>query len=77
MLPRTKLITSYKAFVRPYLDYGDISFDQTFNILSHDKLELVQYNACLPITGAIRGKSNENLDQESALESVRVLRWYR
>ena len=77
MLPRAKLITSYKAFVRPYLDYGDISLDQLFNILSHDKLESVQYNACLPITGAIRGKSNENLYQESALESLRVLPWYR
>ena len=77
MLPRTKLITSYKAFVRPYLDYGDISFDQSFNILSHDKLESVQYNACLPITGAIRGKSNEKLYQESALESLRLLSWYR
>ena len=61
MLPRTKLITLYKAFVRSHLDYGDISFGQAFNNFSHDKLESVQYNACPAITGAIKGKSNEKL----------------
>ena len=28
LLPRFALITIYKAFVRPYLDYGDILNDQ-------------------------------------------------
>ena len=27
-LPRQALITIYKAFVRPYLDYGDVLYDQ-------------------------------------------------
>ena len=36
----------------------------------HQKLESIQYNACLAITGAIRGKSKEKLYQELALESL-------
>ena len=30
-LPRAALITIYKSFVRPHLDYGDILYDQAFN----------------------------------------------
>ena len=30
-LPRQALITIYKAFVRPHLDYGDILYDQACN----------------------------------------------
>ena len=77
MLPRATLITIYKAFVRPHLDYGDILYDQAFNISFHDRLESVQYNACLAITGAIRGTSKEKLYQELGLESLRLRRWYR
>ena len=28
LLPRQALITIYKAFVRPHLDYGDVLYDQ-------------------------------------------------
>ena len=31
LLSRSTLITIYKAFARPHLDYGDILFDQTYN----------------------------------------------
>ena len=31
ILRRKSLITIYKSFPRPYLDYGDIIYDQTFN----------------------------------------------
>ena len=77
LLPRTTLITIYKAFVRPHLDYGDILYDQAFNSSFHDRLESVQYNACLAIMGAIRGTSREKLYQELGLESLRLRRWYR
>ena len=30
-LPRSTLITIYKSFVRPHLDYGDIMYDQPNN----------------------------------------------
>ena len=31
ILPRLVLMTIYKAFVRPYLDYGDIIYDEAYN----------------------------------------------
>ena len=37
-LPRSALTTIYKAFVRPYLDYGDILYDQAYNMSFHHKL---------------------------------------
>ena len=64
LLPKTALITIYKAFVRPHLDYGDILYDQAFNFSFLQKLEFIQYRACLVITGAIRGTSRETIYQE-------------
>ena len=61
------LRTIYKAFVRSHLDYGDALFDQGFNASSHKKLESMQYNTCLALTGTIRGTSNETLYQELGL----------
>ena len=29
-LPRAALITIYKAFIKPHLDYGDILYDQAY-----------------------------------------------
>ena len=31
ILPRTPLITIYKSFIRPHLDYCDVIFDQPNN----------------------------------------------
>ena len=76
LLPRSTLITIYKGFVRPYLDYGNNLCDQAYNMSFHHKLESIQYNACLAITGAIRGTSNEKLYQELGLESLQLQRWY-
>ena len=68
-LPRAAaLITIYKAFIRPYIDYGDILYDQAYNMSFHHKLESIQYNACLSITGAIRGTSRVELYQEIGLQ---------
>ena len=77
LLPRTALITLYKAFVRPHFDYGDIIYDQAHNASFHQKLESLQYNACLAITGAIRGSSREKIYQELGFESLQQRRWYR
>ena len=54
-LPRVPLITIYKSFIRLHLDYIDILYDQTFNNSFHERLESIQYNAALAITGTIRG----------------------
>ena len=77
LLPRSALITIYKAFVRSHLDYGDILYDQAYNMSFHHKLESIQYNACLAITGAIQGTSKEKLYQELGIESLQLRRWYR
>ena len=76
-LPRAPLVTIYKSFVRPHLDYGDILYDQTFNNSFHERLESIQYNAALAITGAIRGSSREKLYQELGFVSLQQRRWYR
>ena len=57
LLPRSALITIYKAYVRLYLDYGDILYDQAYDMSFQHKLESIQYNACLAITGTIPGKN--------------------
>ena len=38
LLPRSALITIYKAFIRTHLDYGDILYDQHYNMSLHHKL---------------------------------------
>ena len=70
ILSRRSLVTIYKSFIRPHLDYGDIIFDQAFNKSFHDNLESIQYNASLAITGARRGTSKEKLYQELGFESL-------
>ena len=71
VLPRSALLTIYTSFIRPHLDYDDKTiYDQTCNASFHQKLELLQYTACLAITGAIRGTSREKLYEELGLESL-------
>ena len=41
ILPRTSLITIYKSFARPHLDYGDVIYDQTFNESLHQRTEYI------------------------------------
>ena len=77
ILPRFPLLTIYKTFVRPHLDYGDMIYDQTYNASFHRKLESIQYSACLAITGTIRGTSYEKLNQELGLETLQSRRWFR
>ena len=57
ILPRDSLVTIYKPFIRQHLDYGDTICDQPNNDSFSDKIEQLQYKACLAITGAIQGTS--------------------
>ena len=61
ILPRNALLSIYKSFVRPYLDYGDIVYDQPDIQSFSNKIEAVQYNATLAITNAIKGTSRTTL----------------
>ena len=74
LLPRSALITLYKAFVCPH---RNILYDQAHNESFHQKLESHQYNACLAIAGAILASSTEKLYQQLGFESLQQRRWYR
>ena len=69
LLPRSSLLTIYKSIVRLHLDYGDVIYDQPINFCLSGKIETVQFNAALAITGAIRGTFKEKLYQELKLGS--------
>ena len=76
-LPRNSLLTIYKALIRPHLDYGDVVYDYPGNASFMQKLESVQYNASLAITGCFRGTSRDKLYSELGLESLADRRFYR
>ena len=70
ILPQHSLSTMNKTFVRPHLDYIDVAYDKVFNESFHKKLESVQYNFALAMTGAIRGAKTEMLYQKLGLKSL-------
>ena len=76
-LPRKSLLTIYKAFLRPLIDYGDIIYDQPQNESFCEKLESVQYEAALAITGAMQGTSRDKIYQELGLESLKSRSSYK
>ena len=69
-LPQSALLTIYKFFIRPHLEYGDILYDRPDNESFQNKTETVQYKACLVITGAIQGTSREKLYEDLGLNSL-------
>ena len=71
------MLTIYKSFIRPHLEYGVIIYDQAYNVYLHQKLKSAQYNSALVITGAIRGKSTEKLSDGLGSEALEERRWYR
>ena len=77
LLSRALLITIYKLFIRPHLDYADMIYNQTFNMSFQQKMETIQYNIALAITDTIRGSSREKFYQELDFETLQQRRWYR
>ena len=65
---RNSLLTIFKLFIRPILDYADVIYDQTSNAAFSKKIESVQYDAELAITATIKGSSHEKLYQKLGLE---------
>ena len=76
-LPRPVIMTMHKASVRPHLDYGDTIYDEAYNEKFHQKLEYIQCNTCLALSGGIRGSSREKRYHELGLESLQCRLWYR
>ena len=75
ILSRKSLLTIYKSFVRPNLDYADIICNKPLNKSLKKKIEVVQYNAALIITGAFKGTRCDKIYQEPGLESLADRRW--
>ena len=64
------LLTIYKTFVRPILDYADIIYEKPLTESFKDNSEMVQYNAAPVISGAIKGTSRNRIYRELGLESL-------
>ena len=67
ILSRKSLLTIYRSFVRPNLDYADIIYDKPLNESLKKKIEMVQYNAALIITVAFKGTLHDKIYQELGL----------
>ena len=76
ILSQKSLVTMYKAFLRPLLDYGDIIYNQPHNVPFCEKLESVEYKAVLEITGVMQGTSHNKIYLELGIESLKARRWY-
>ena len=67
-LSRNCLLTIYKTFIRPILDYVDVIYDKPLIEFFIDKLHMVQYNTALVSTGAI--KSNNLVVNQKNLKQL-------
>ena len=78
-LPKIALLTLYKSFVRPHLDYGDIIYDQPKNESFCNKFETVPCNAESAIIGLVQRTAKVKLYiyKELDLESLKSRRWLK
>ena len=63
--------------MKRYLDYGDIIYSQPSKESLNQKIERIQYNAALAITGVIKGTYQSWLYNELGLESLKFRHWFR
>ena len=75
-VPRKVLDLSYKLYVRPLLDYGDVIYHNQREDLMN-LVEQVQYKAALIVTGCWQGTSRVKLYDELGWESLSDRRWGR
>ena len=69
-LSKISLLTIYKSFVRPRLNYADIIYNKPCIEAFKRKFEAVQFNPRLAITGGMRGTYQERLYRELGLETL-------
>ena len=73
---RNTLSLSYKMYIRPHLDYGDVIYhNQRADLM--DLVERVQCKAALIVSGCWQGTSREKLYEELGWESLSDRRWLR
>ena len=75
---RKSLLTIYKSFIHPHLDYGDIIYHQPNKGSFCQKIKSIQYQAVLAIIGAIHWTSQTKLYNELVIKSMKLLRqWFK
>ena len=73
---RNVLNLSYKLYVRPHLDYGDVIYhNQRKDMMK--LIEEVQYKAAIIVSGCWQGTSRVKLYDELGWESLADRRWVR
>ena len=84
--PRKSLEQIFKSYVRSQIEYGDVIFHKlpldnnpiSFDISdSMQKVESVQYQAALAVSGAWKGTSKTKIYAELGWESLSQRRWFR
>ena len=73
---RNVLDLSYKMYIRPHLDYGDVIYHNQRGDLM-DLIERSQYKAALIVCGCWHGTSREKLYDGLGWESLSDRRWAR
>ena len=63
--------------MRPYLDCGDIIYDQPSNESLNQKIKRIQYSTALTIKGTIKVTSQSKLYNKLSFESPRFRCWFR
>ena len=77
ILSRNALLTIYKSFVRPHLNYGDILYYQPNDRSMNSTLESVKVSDVLAITGAIKRTSWSKPYNSLGRESLKSRRLFR
>ena len=79
LMPHPNIRTSY--YIQNLSDLilimMTLNKEKFFNSSFHQKIESVQYNTCLAITGARKGVSEENLYDKLGLEPLQLCRWFK
>ena len=69
ILPRHSLVTIYKTFITPHVDYGDVIYNRAFNeSFSH---------AMIPSNIMLQKQLQGKLFPELGLEILKSTRWFR
>ena len=70
---KTFLLTIYKSFLRPDLNYCDVVYNQPSNNAFSTKFETVPYNSASAITGAVIRVCKKMMDEKMDEKPLPIL----